>query len=362
MYPIPFVEPSDFIKLGQLCERLGYDSVWGNDHITTQKYVQELFPGQQPAFYEPLITLMAIGAATTTLRLGTALLVLPMRDPVYLAKQVTTLDQLSNGRFTLGVGLGAYREEFAAWNSRLAKARRGDMLDEGLDGAVEAAQPDTRQPRRTSSTPSRTSSSLPKARQKPFPLFIGGHSIETVERAARIGEGWLPGWRPLSEMKERIELLRRRVGRVSAAIRNPSRWRRSSSFTIAKTMEDAERIYMESGLVAHRKSLAYTGRDLSQQVVANLVGSPDVILEKIAYLRSIGVDHCCALMIPGELHVRAHRADRMVRRGRDEACPRLMGTKTPIGVCIAERIDDRIVVRRPFDQDAVSPSSASRFR
>ena len=44
MYPIPFVEPTDFIKLGQLCERLGYDSVWGNDHISTQNYVRELFP------------------------------------------------------------------------------------------------------------------------------------------------------------------------------------------------------------------------------------------------------------------------------------------------------------------------------
>ena len=63
-------------------------------------------------------------------------------------------------------------------------------------------------------------------------------------------------------------------------------------------MEEAEKRYMESGLVAHRKSLAYTGRDLSQQVIANLVGSPDLILEKIADLRAIGVDHCCALMFP----------------------------------------------------------------
>jgi hypothetical protein len=63
-------------------------------------------------------------------------------------------------------------------------------------------------------------------------------------------------------------------------------------------MEAAERRYMESGLVAHRKSLAYTGRDLSHQVVANLVGSPDVIIEKVAKLKAIGVDHCCALMFP----------------------------------------------------------------
>jgi probable F420-dependent oxidoreductase len=296
MYPIPFVEPGDFVKLGLLCERLGYDSVWGDDHITTQKYVQELFPGQQPAFYEPLITLMAIGAVTTTLRLGTSLLVLPMRDPVYLAKQVTTLDQLTNGRFTLGVGLGAYREEFAAWNSRLAKARRGDMMDEGLEALLKLLY-QTQASHEGKFYAFKDVEMAPKARQNPFPLFIGGHSMESVDRAAKLGEGWLPGWRPLNEMKERIEHLRRRAeeyGRDPKSIEIAPQF----SFTIAKTMEEAERIYMESGLVAHRKSLAYTGRDLSQQVVANLVGSADVILEKIAYLRSIGVDHCCALMVP----------------------------------------------------------------
>ena len=67
-----------------------------------------------------------------------------------------------------------------------------------------------------------------------------------------------------------------------------------------RTPEEAERRYMESGLVAHRKSLAYTGRDLTKQVVANLVGSPDLILEKIDGLKKIGVDHACALMIPAD--------------------------------------------------------------
>jgi probable F420-dependent oxidoreductase len=242
------------------------------------------------------MTLMAVGAATTKLRLGTALLVLAMRDPVYLAKQVTTLDQLTNGRFILGVGLGAYREEFASWNSRLAGARRGDMLDEGLEALLKLLY-------EKSATHEGKFYAFkdvelgPKAKQDPFPLFVGGHSIEAVERAARIGQGWLPGWRPLNEMKERIELLHRRAeehGRDPKSIEVAPQF----SFTIAKTMEEAERIYMESGLVAHRKSLAYTGRDLSQQVVANLVGSPEVILEKVAYLKSIGIEHCCGLMIP----------------------------------------------------------------
>jgi alkanesulfonate monooxygenase SsuD/methylene tetrahydromethanopterin reductase-like flavin-dependent oxidoreductase (luciferase family) len=55
---------------------------------------------------------------------------------------------------------------------------------------------------------------------------------------------------------------------------------------------------MASDLVAHRVSLAYTGRDLSQQVTANLVGSPELIREKVAGLAALGVQHCCALMFP----------------------------------------------------------------
>ncbi|MBI2014702.1 MAG: LLM class flavin-dependent oxidoreductase, partial [Candidatus Rokubacteria bacterium] len=113
----------------------------------------------------------------------------------------------------------------------------------------------------------------------------------------RWGAGWLPGWRPFEELAERIVVLRRQAaefGRDADAIEVAPQF----SVTIAKTMEEAERTYMASGLVAHRTSLAYTGRDLSRQVEANLVGSPDVIREKVAQLAAIGVQHCSALMFP----------------------------------------------------------------
>lgn len=297
MYPIPFATAEDFIEQGKLCERLGYDSVWGNDHITTQDYVRGLFPDTPPNFYEPLIVLAAIGAVTTKLKLGTALCVLPMRDPVYLAKQVITLDQMSNGRFILAVGLGAYREEFLAWGgSRAAKARRGDMMDEGLQSL------DMLFKEKSASFEGKYYSfknveMFPKSRAQPFPLYIGGHNLEAVERAARYGQGWLPGWRPLAELAERIAKLKARAAELG---RNPAEIEIAPQFsvTIDKTLEAAEKRYMESGLVAHRVSLAYTGRDLSHQVVANLVGSPDVILEKVAKLKEIGIDHCSALMFP----------------------------------------------------------------
>ena len=107
------------------------------------------------------------------------------------------------------------------------------------------------------------------------------------------------GARPPARQKERIDRLRDRceaLGRGRDAVDVAPEF----GVTIARTAEEAEARHLASGLVAHRQSLNYTGRDLSQQVVANLVGSPELILEKVAGLQALGVDHCCALMFPAE--------------------------------------------------------------
>jgi probable F420-dependent oxidoreductase len=299
MHPVPFVQPEDFVRLARKCEALGYHSVWGNDHITTQRYVRELFPDRPPNFFEVFTTLSFMAAATTRLAVGTAVCVIPMRDPLWIAKQAATLDQLSGGRLILGVGIGAYREEFEAWAPRIrASAKRGEMLEEGY-AAIRALLAERIVDFDGKYYAYRDVEMYPKPKQSPFPIYFGGHNLEAVERAAKWGAGWLPGWRPWAELKNRIEQLRARcaeLGRAPNAVEIAPEF----SVTIAKTPEEAERRYMASGLVAHRKSLAYTGRDLSQQVVANLVGSPELILEKVAGLEAIGVDHCCALMFPAD--------------------------------------------------------------
>jgi len=297
MHPIPFIEGPDFVPLAQLCERLGYDGVWGNDHITTQAYVAKKFPGKTPRFYDVMTVLAFCGAATTRLRLGTALAVPAMRDPVWLAKQAATLDAMSGGRFDLGVGVGAYREEFAAWAPLLApRANRGAMLDEAIALMHRLFTEDsvTFEGRYYAC---RELACAPKPVQVPYSFYPGGHNLAAVERAARWGTGWLPGWRPWAELAERIALLRERSvahGRDAMAVEVAPQF----SVTVGRTAEEAEARYMASDLVAHRVSLAYTGRDLSQQVTANLVGSPDLIREKVAGLAALGVQHCCALMFP----------------------------------------------------------------
>ncbi|MBV8193777.1 MAG: LLM class flavin-dependent oxidoreductase [Alphaproteobacteria bacterium] len=299
MYPIPFVEPSDFVRLAQLCERLGYDSVWGNDHITSQHYVRELYPDRAPNFYELLTVLSFCAAATSRIRVGTALAVLPMRDPFWLAKQAATIDQLSSGRLVLALGVGAYREEFAAWAPRLApKAHRGEMMDEGLE-LMRRLFTERRVTHQGKYYAVRDLEMYPKPKREPFALWLGGHNMATVARTAKLAMGWLGGWRPWPELEERIKTLKAMAAGFG---RNPDEIEIAPQFslTIANTAEEAEKRYMASGLVAHRKSLAYTGRDLTKQVVANLVGSPDLIREKVAGLARIGVDHACALMIPAD--------------------------------------------------------------
>lgn len=295
VYPVNFCKPQDLVRQSQLAEKLGFDSVWGNDHITTPNYVRDHFT-DSPNFYDVLITLAMIAQATTTLRVGTALLVVPNREPVYLTKQIATIDQMSGGRIMIAVGLGAYREEFESWvGNRYEKPHRGDMMEEGLEIFRKLTT------EKVSSYDGKYYSykdleMFPKPLQNPFPLYIGGHNMKAVERAVEIGQGWLPGWRPLNEIAERIQALK---AAAEAKGRDPKEIEIAPQFSllIGKTHEEAEATYMKSGLVAHRVSLAHTGRDPAHQVTANLVGSPASIIEKIHQLKAMGVDHCAAMAV-----------------------------------------------------------------
>ncbi len=282
----------DLVRLARVCERAGYDGVWGNDHLTTQRYVREHWP-DPPNYYDVLISLSFVAAATSRLEIGTAVLVPALRSLPVVAKQVATLDRFSGGRLRLGVGLGAYREEFEAVHPDLKQVYRGRWLDEAIEGlrrlfTERAASMDGRFVR------FKDIESFPKPLQSPIPLYIGGHNLKTIERAARWGQGWLPGWQPLEEMGRRIQWLRdatEHAGRPRDAVEVAPQL----SVTIGRTREAARAAYWKSDLVRHRQSLAYTGRDLSQQADANLVGSPDELKEKVAALAGIGVQHCCAL-------------------------------------------------------------------
>lgn len=289
--PTPFFRPSDFVSMAQTAERLGYDSIWGNDHYAPQDYVRQTYD-TLPNFWDVFMTHAAMAAATSRIQIGTSVLVLPMRDIAVTAKQIATLDQLSNGRFLLGVGVGAYREEFAAARPYLVGKDRGAMLEEGLallnrlfteDGVTHHGR----------YYHVENLDCQPKPRQQPFPILVGGHQEKGLDRTIRYGQGWIPGWRPFNELKEWIARLREKA---AAAGRDPNSLIIAPQFSalVARTQEEAEKRYMQSQMVQHRISLAYTGRDPSLAMKYNLIGSPEVILEKLEQLRSFGADHLAA--------------------------------------------------------------------
>lgn len=283
-YPVGFIgDATTFAHLAQAAESLGYDAVWANDHLVTPRFLQCGVDGP-PNFYEPLITLATVATATKRVRLGTAVLALPLRDPRLLAKQAATLDALTGGRLMLGVGLGAYSEELARSHPGRARRGRAAVFEEHL-----AALRDLLDSRDQAPSPA----------QHPLPLYIGGHGMRAVEHAARHGQGWIPGWQPLAVLRERVALLRARLadaGRDTHAVEVAP----EISATIAIRHEDAVRRYETSRFVRHRLSHDRTGRDGELMSASNLVGSPEAILERVAALAEAGVDHCAAIAFPAE--------------------------------------------------------------
>jgi probable F420-dependent oxidoreductase len=290
--PTPFYLPGDFLAMAVTAERLGYDSLWGNDHYAPQNYVRRQYD-TLPNFYEVLTILSALAAVTERVELGTCVLVLPMREIVSVARQVATLDQVSNGRLLLGVGVGAYNEEVAAARPDLVGKHRGEMLEEGLellgcllsqDGVTHAGKY-----YHTESLDLR-----PKPVRQPFPILVGGHQKKTLDRVVRYGSGWIPGWRPFEQLADWIKLLREKA---AAAGRDPQAVIVAPQFSclIASRQEVAEQCYMRSAMVQHRISLAHTGRDPNLAMANNLIGTPETVLEKLNALNNYGVDHLAAI-------------------------------------------------------------------
>ena len=132
-YPFGFVHPEGLAAVARRAEELGYHSIWSNDHLTTPHGVSAT-QAEIPNFYEPIVTYATFANITERLRFMLGVITLPQRDVVLLAKQVATLDRLTGGRVMLGVGLGAYREEFEAVHPQLKGAHRGTMVEEGVEG------------------------------------------------------------------------------------------------------------------------------------------------------------------------------------------------------------------------------------
>ena len=203
------------LEICRKAEGLGFDSVWGGEHVIRPDHIESAYPyaedGVMPGEAEtpipdPLIWLAYVGAVAPTLRLGTCILIVPQRNPLVLAKELATLDHLTNGRVELGLGVGWLREEFDALG--IPWERRGVRNDEYV-AAMRAlwAGPHAEYHGEFVDFPPVTCN--PRPVNGSIPILVGGDTPVAIRRAARIGDAYFPGTREPGILAELIQQTRK---------------------------------------------------------------------------------------------------------------------------------------------------------
>jgi probable F420-dependent oxidoreductase len=197
-----FATREQITEIAVLSEELLYDSLWVSDHV--------IIPASHKVFgdtfLDPLVTLAHIAGSTNKIELGTSVIILPYRNPLVLAKMVSTLDTLSRGRVILGIGAGWLEEEFKALGVPFGE--RGKITDEYIEIMRELWTSDDPE---YSGEYARFSDIkfLPKPERKPHPpVWVGGESRKAMERAARYGDGWHPFGLTPGAFREKAEYLK----------------------------------------------------------------------------------------------------------------------------------------------------------
>ncbi|MBK1783108.1 LLM class flavin-dependent oxidoreductase [Prauserella cavernicola] len=172
----PGTDPGVLRQWARTVEGLGYDLLMVSDHVAVTPDVAEQYPAP---FYEPFTTLSWLAGVTDRIRLGTTVLVAPYRHPLLIARMAANLNDLSDGRFVLGVGVGWARQEYEALGVEFE--RRGALTDDVLR-TLREAWTDERD-----------------YRAGRIPLWVGGNSAPARRRAIRLADAWHPlrfepGW------------------------------------------------------------------------------------------------------------------------------------------------------------------------
>ncbi len=184
----PCSEPGGLAEAARAAESAGFESLWAGEHVVLpdpQAPPSPMAP-QDPAL-DPLLALAWAAAATSSIRLATGILILPQRNPVVLAKQIASLDVLSRGRVTVGVGVGYLEPEFSAIGANYAE--RGAVTDEHLE-AMGHLWYDEHPEFHGRFADFAGVDAYPRPVQRPMPVVVGGHQPPAYRRAVGRGHGW----------------------------------------------------------------------------------------------------------------------------------------------------------------------------
>ena len=214
-------------ELAGAAEEVGFNSIWAVEHAvvpveyaSTYPYDEggRLFKGaSQLDHSDPLIWLAFAAAATTKIRLATGILILPQRNPLIAAKEIASLDRLSDGRLDLGIGVGWLREEFDALG--VPFEARGARTDEYLR-ALRVLWSETEAEFHGEFVDFAPVYCQPKPTQQPIPILVGGHSDRAARRAGELGDVFFPAERPVETLTSLHSLVKEYAEKAG---RDPSR-------------------------------------------------------------------------------------------------------------------------------------------
>lgn len=217
----PFAFPEGLENLARTAEEVGIESLWTVEHVVVPVDYRSKYPysetGKMPApesvpIPDPIVPLAFAAAVTRKLRLATGVVILPQRHPLYVAKEMATLDVLSKGRAILGVGIGWLEEEFEAVG--IPFKQRAKRTEESIQ-AIRSLWKTAPEPFNGRFFKWGPVESQPKPIQQPgVPIVVGGHSEGAVRRAARLGDGFFPARGQLNSLTRLIDILRDECARV----------------------------------------------------------------------------------------------------------------------------------------------------
>jgi probable F420-dependent oxidoreductase len=299
----PLANRKNIVEVAEEAERLGFHSVWVHDHVLwgTEQHRTHLSAGsaealdesQKPNFYESITTLSYIAGRTSSVKLGVAVLVLPLRNPLVVAKQLANVDLLSEGRLVVGVAPGApniTRHEFGAVGADYEK--RGRITDEYIM-ALKKLWSENLPSFSGSFTKFTDAQMFPKPAQGNLKIIIGGGergiSPRALRRVVELGDGWIPAYLTPEEAADGIAKIRdgfKTRGRDPSSIsvvhemftsvdEEASRARSSSSKSLSTNFSSAE-----EGL---KRSLIGTPKELTSRLEDYSVAGVQVTELKFVY-------------------------------------------------------------------------------
>jgi len=182
-------DPTVAARVARAAEAAGFESLWGGEHVVLPDPQAPPSPmGPREPILDPVIALTYCAAVTTRVRLGTGIIILPQRNPLVLAKELASLDRLSNGRLIFGVGVGYLEAEFRALGAPFE--HRGAVADDYL-AAMRAIWSQDAPAHKGAFVSFANIQAHPQPVQRPYPpIVIGGRTAPAFRRAVAQGQGW----------------------------------------------------------------------------------------------------------------------------------------------------------------------------